>query len=518
MNWVDLLRPIGFSDVVHRHDDEHLFNQRWELQNSPEYQILGARAQTFPLRYKVKSQSLGGIMTNRSNHSQLVGDIAELLGRKVGAKISRRIRKTMDTGGLGEIRTHHFMAILRISSLGHDLGSPPFAHPGEYAVREWASTAWRQNIFRGRLTKAELLDLQNFDANANAFSILANNDVFTFPIIASIVKYPNGSGDDPRLCYKSPKYGYLAKDAGKFEIIAESLGMIKHEKGQAHYARHPLVYLLEAADDIAYLIHDFRDALKAGFYQTDMQIQPEELQCTEQEIKTAKNVEQIFYYLTGMHFDDYALNGHGRSNERQQVIRRLAKMEAAVVDVCTDALARAFLEYEDAILDGKNCPSLVDLAVLPSGQKMGPIYSAIRQNFRSTVIDEVDKIRNPNKENIKMILDAFCMSYFSVSELKSYGTTQDHQSANDSLAAVKGFLGVVEKYDNQGEAQFSFESSFSDFIQDVLRWLCQQGDNDILRLSHDLKAVRGLSSALKQFQNKFETMPAVGQPSSKLAR
>lgn len=506
MNWVDLLRPIGFNDVVHRHDDEHLFNQRWELQNSPEYQILGSRAQTFPLRYKVKSQSLGGIMTNRSNHSQLVGDIAELLGRKVGAKISRRIRKTMETGDLGEIRTHHFMAILRISSLGHDLGSPPFAHPGEYAVREWASTQWRQNIFRGRLTKAELLDLQNFDANANAFSVLANNDIFTFPVIASIVKYPNGSGDDPALCYKSPKYGYLAKDAGKFEIIAETLGMTKCEKDGMRYVRHPLVYLLEAADDIAYLIHDFRDALKAGFYQMDMKTQTEELRCTSKEIETAKSVEQIFYYLTGMHFDDYALNGHGRGNERQQVVRRLSKMEAAVVDICTDAIAQAFLDHELDILDGKNCPSLVDLAVLPSGQEMGPIYSAIRQNFRSTVIDEVDKIRNPNKENIKMILDAFCMSYFSVSELKTYGTAEDHQSANNSLAAVKGFLGAVERYDNQGEAKFSFEASFSDFIQDVLRWLCQQGDNDIIRLSSDLKNIRGLKPALFQFKARFEAV------------
>ncbi|HRJ12810.1 MAG TPA: hypothetical protein PKW15_06165, partial [Alphaproteobacteria bacterium] len=307
--------------------------------------------------------------------------------------------------------------------------------------------------------------------------------------------------------YKTPKYGYLERDAGRFEIIAETLGMIKSDgKGGTYYMRHPLVYLLEAADDIAYLIHDFRDALKAGFYELDMAINPSELSGSQEEILAARSIEQIFFYLTGMHFDDHALNGYGRTTEREQISRRLAQMEAAVVNICADAVAGAFLENELDILDGKKFPGLVDMAILPNGNNMGPVYSAIRQNFKSTVIDKVDEIRNPYKETIKEILDAFCMSYFSISELKTYGTSQDHEAPNSNLAAVKEFLDVVKRYDNQGAAKFSFESSFSDFIQDVLRWLCQQGDNDIVRLSEDLKKIKSLQPSLGSFRQRFSAV------------
>ena len=506
MNWVDLLRPIGFNDIAFRHDDEHLFAQRWQLQNSAAYQVLGDRAQTFPLRYKVSSSSglteLGGIMTNRAGHSQLVGDIAELLGRKVGAPISRRVRKTLDSP-YGEIRTHHFMSILRIASLGHDMGSPPFAHPGEYAVREWSSEPWRKNMFRGRLTKAALLDLENFDANANALNSLINQQIFTFPIMAAIAKYPNGSGDNPQNCYKPPKYGYLEKDRGNFEIIAETLGMTKSDgRGGWYYARHPLVYLLEAADDIAYLIHDFRDALKAGFYSLDTDLKPEALDFSPTEIETCHNIEQIFCYITGKYYDDYTLNGRGRK-QTNQIVMRLAKMEAEVIDICTDVLAKAFLEHEVAILNGNRLPSLIDLCQLPSGHEFGPIYAAIRRNFKTTVIDKLDGTREDSKNMIKNILDAFCMCYFAVSDLESYGTIAKHQATKNSLGTVKTFLELVKGHDSQGEARFTFDSSFDDFIQDVLHWLCQQGDNDIVRLNRELNKIEQLPSTVANFKAKF---------------
>ena len=148
-----------------------------------------------------------------------------------------------------------------------DLGNPPFGHSGEKAIGTYFSEG-KGLALKPLLSEAEWEDLTHFEGNANAFRLLTHQFegrrpggfVMTYSTLASIVKYPFSS----RLAGKKQKFGFFLSEEEDYKRIAEELGIIKLSKDgePIRYARHPLVYLVEAADDICYQMMDIEDAHK----------------------------------------------------------------------------------------------------------------------------------------------------------------------------------------------------------------------------------------------------------------
>jgi dGTPase len=185
------------------------------------------------------------------------------VGRSLGNIISNKLIKA------GEVPkndiSNEIGSIVSSACLAHDLGNPPFGHSGEEAIAKFFRSG-NGSQYREKLSDAEWNDLTMFDGNANAFRVLSNRFkgrrpggfALTYSTLASIVKYPYESV----LAGKKPKFGFFQSEKNTYNSIAKELGLVKLSDNPVSYVRHPLVYLVEAADDICYQIIDVEDSHK----------------------------------------------------------------------------------------------------------------------------------------------------------------------------------------------------------------------------------------------------------------
>lgn len=176
--------------------------------------------------------------------------------------------------GLTETHIGEAGAIVSAACLAHDLGNPPFGHSGEKAIATYFTEGKGMNL-RERLTREQWSDITNFEGNANAFRLLTHQFrgrrpggfVMTYSTLASIVKYPYASV----LAGGKQKFGFFMSEQKEFEKIAAELGIkrLSAEGEAARYVRHPLVYLVEAADDICYQMMDIEDAYRLKILDTE---------------------------------------------------------------------------------------------------------------------------------------------------------------------------------------------------------------------------------------------------------
>lgn len=155
--------------------------------------------------------------------------------------------------------------IVSSACLAHDLGNPPFGHSGEEAISYFFSEG-EGMYFKKLLSDEEWADLSHFEGNANAFRLLTHSFngrrpggyTMTYTTLASIVKYPFES----KASAKGYKYGFFQSEKEIFQQVAEELGIRRISENPLQYVRHPLVFLVEAADDICYQIMDIEDSHK----------------------------------------------------------------------------------------------------------------------------------------------------------------------------------------------------------------------------------------------------------------
>lgn len=326
MNWQQLLSAKRFG-MEKYHDEKH--HDRTDFQRdydrlifSSPFRRLQNKTQVFPLPGSI-------FVHNRLTHSIEVSSVGRSLGVIVGREL--RLRYPDSKADLEEISS-----IVAAGCLAHDLGNPPFGHSGETAITSFFSEG------KGRYLEQEVReeggrweDFTNFEGNANSIRLLIHQFngrrpggfVMTYSMLASIAKYPysalvaNGKG----------KFGFFQSEENDFKKIANELGMHCISESPLQYSRHPLVYLVEAADDICYKIMDIEDAHKLG------------LLSTEQTITLFLNF-----------FDE----------ERQQKMRRtmqmvtdineqIAYLRSSVIGLLVDECSVAFLENEQLILEGK---------------------------------------------------------------------------------------------------------------------------------------------------------------------
>lgn len=197
---------------------------------------------------------------NRLIHSVEVGAVGRSLGIKVGESLKNKNLLPNDITPL-DIGT-----IVQTACLAHDIGNPPFGHAGEESLREWFRKEENQQYFSS-ISKIQLSDLKTYEGNAHALRILCTNEMYrneggmrlSCASLGALLKYPWTSD----IAESNGKFNIYQSEIKYFQTVAEELGLneiIKNKK----WARHPLSYLMEAADDICYSVIDLEDAVEMG--------------------------------------------------------------------------------------------------------------------------------------------------------------------------------------------------------------------------------------------------------------
>ncbi len=260
MNWAQLISNKRFGlEELHcgREEDRTEFQRDYDrLIFSAPFRRLQNKTQVFPLPGSI-------FVHNRLTHSLEVSCVGRSLGNNVAKELlTLHPELHQESPHLSEIG-----AIVSAACLAHDLGNPPFGHSGERAIGTYFSEG-KGLLLKEMLTPSQWEDVTHFEGNANAFRLLTHQFngrrkggfVMTYTTLASIVKYPFSS----RLAGKKAKFGFFLTEEADYVKIADELGLVRlNKEGEPlKYARHPLVYLVEAADDICYQIMDIEDAHK----------------------------------------------------------------------------------------------------------------------------------------------------------------------------------------------------------------------------------------------------------------
>ncbi|WP_131667337.1 deoxyguanosinetriphosphate triphosphohydrolase [Psychrobacter pygoscelis] len=234
---------------------------------SHSFRQLNQKTQVHPLTNQL------GIHT-RLTHSLEVSCI----GRSLGMMAAEKLHDSLSGGLPRGVTPADIGVIIQAACLAHDIGNPPFGHAGEYAIRDWFNHPDRATLL-SQLTPTQRLDLIGFEGNAQGFRLLVRNEHhpdkggmrLTCATLGAFMKYPwLSSHSNPHLTDTSStalnnattirKYGCFASEAQILERLANRLRlpMCAHHDG---FARHPLAYLLEAADDICYALIDLEDGI-----------------------------------------------------------------------------------------------------------------------------------------------------------------------------------------------------------------------------------------------------------------
>ena len=326
MNWQQLISNKRFGlEEIHemRKDDRSEFQRDFDrLIFSAAFRRLQNKTQVFPLPGSI-------FVHNRLTHSLEVSCV----GRSLGDSISNRLLSKHPE--LVATHVSEIGAIVSAACLAHDLGNPPFGHSGEKAISTYFSEG-KGLALKGQLSPMEWEDLTHFEGNANAFRLLTHQFlgrrkggfVMTYSTLASIVKYPYPS----ILAGKKSKFGYFVSEMDDYLKIAEELGIkrLSTEGEVPLYARHPLVFLVEAADDICYQMMDIEDAYKLKLLTPRETKELYQLFLSE---KQKARVDEVFRLV---------------SDENEQI----AYLRATVIGILVKECTKVFMENENSILDG----------------------------------------------------------------------------------------------------------------------------------------------------------------------
>ncbi len=332
MNWTHLLsiKRFGMEHYENAKKDERTEYQRDydRLIFSSPFRRLQNKTQVFPLPGSV-------FVHNRLTHSLEVSSV----GRSIGENVGRYLREKHPQS---DAHFQEIGSIISAACLAHDLGNPPFGHSGEDAISTFFSEG-KGNYLQPLVEKegGRWSDFIFFEGNANAIRLLMNQFkgrrkggfAMTYSTLASIVKYPYSS----ELSGGKNKFGFFASEEEDYKRIANELGIIMHSETPLKFARHPLVYLVEAADDICYQVMDIEDSHKLNLVSTEKAI--ELLINFFQGDKRERRLETLSYV--------------------SDVNEQIAYLRASVIGLLVDECSNIFMEYEDEILNGNFTGSLI---------------------------------------------------------------------------------------------------------------------------------------------------------------
>lgn len=324
-------KPRGIRTDFRRDYDRLVFSSPFRrLQN---------KTQVFPLPGSI-------FVHNRLTHSMEVACVGKSMADEIADSLRAKYSSEDWVDALRNISD-----IVAAACLAHDLGNPPFGHSGEKAISTFFSEGAGRPL-QAHLTAEQWADLTHFEGNANAFRVLTHQFngrrkggfAMTYSTLASIVKYPFES----RLAKKN-KFGFFSTEKADYEKVAAELGIKRLDApdGMVSFARHPLVYIVEAADDICYEVMDIEDAHKLK-HLTTHEVMEAFLSFFPPERRT--HLEEVMKRVAD-------------PNEK------IAYLRSCVVGILVQRCAEAFLAHENEILDGAQVPPL--LRLIPDLERHG---------------------------------------------------------------------------------------------------------------------------------------------------
>ena len=399
MNWEQLLSLKRQGDTSKRlrkeQDDTRLgFEVDYDrIIFSAAFRSLQDKTQVIPL-------SKTDFVHTRLTHSLEVSVVGRSIGRLVGTKIIEKYPHLQEIHGY---QANDFGAIVAAACLAHDIGNPPFGHSGEKAIGEYFSIGKGQK-YKDQLTDKQWQDLIDFEGNANGFSVLTTNRPgvtgglrLTYAVLGTFMKYPKESlPKKPTTNIADKKYGFFQTDKAFFQEVASELGMIPNKTGDnIGFERHPLAYLVEAADDICYTIIDFEDGMNLGLVSEDFAL--------EYLIKLVKDSIDTEKYNTLTTKED-----------------RISYLRALAIGSLINDAVKIFIENEKTILEGNFPFSLMDKSRYKA-QMDDIIKLSVKSIYQSREVIEKELI---GYQIINNLLDKFVTAYNNKHEGKT--TNFDH--------------------------------------------------------------------------------------------
>lgn len=329
MNWQQLLSSARFGETqgsldlepgrtpFHKDYDRIIF--------SSAFRRLDRKTQVHPL-------AENDHVHTRLTHSLEVGCVGRSLGTRVGHALAGRLPEHINASDVG--------ALVQAACLAHDIGNPPYGHTGEDAIRHWFREEENARFLEG-LSDLEKADLQTFEGNAQGFRLVTQVEShrfqggmrLTFGTLGAFLKYPWTV--DYVLRGDNKKFGCYQSELPMLRNVADSLGLLELKPN--YWARHPLVYLLEAADDICYGLIDLEDGI-------------------EMELLRYQEVEDLLKPLLEDQWPAVVEELDQADNQR----RRLQILRGMVMEVLVSAVGRAFIRNEEALLSGTLQGDLID--------------------------------------------------------------------------------------------------------------------------------------------------------------
>lgn len=385
MKWEKLLSLKKHGDTfVRNRKDEKETRIGFEVDYdriifSSAFRSLQDKTQVIPL-------SKTDFVHTRLTHSLEVSVVGRSLGRLVGAEILQKYAYLSDELGY---TVNDFGAIVAAASLAHDIGNPPFGHSGEKAIGDFFSRG-KGSVYKKDLTDKEWQDLIEFEGNANGFSLLTKSRPgiegglrISYATLGAFMKYPKESlPKKPTRDVCDKKYGFFQSDKEAFIDVASELGLLMKDRKETGFYRHPLAYLVEAADDICYTIIDFEDGINLGWI-------PEE-HALEFLIKIVQNSinSQKYAQLTSQ-------------EDRVSYLRALA------IGSLINEVTRVFIENEQRILQGDFPFALTEKCAFVAQMK-DVIAVSVNNVYQSKEVIEKEVV---GYQVIHTLLEHFCTAF-----------------------------------------------------------------------------------------------------------
>ena len=323
MNWEQLLSLKRFGDKHKRlrieQDESRLgFEVDYDrIVFSSSFRSLQDKTQVIPF-------SKTDFVHTRLTHSLEVSVVGRSIGRLAGKEIISKHPQLRSTFGY---QPNDFGAIVAAASLAHDIGNPPFGHSGEKAIGYFFEYGYGKQ-FLEKLSNQEKKDLINFEGNANGFRIATKSVEGTpgglrlsYATLGAYTKYPKGSFPNTNSGHVAhKKFGFFKSEESFFNSIAKDLGLLDN----GIYHRHPLAFLVEAADDICYSIIDFEDGINLGLISEDYALEYL-INLVKETIDTNKynsltNTSQRLSYLRALSINTLILDAVRIFNENETEI------------------------------------------------------------------------------------------------------------------------------------------------------------------------------------------------------
>ena len=348
---------------------------------SPAFRRLQDKTQVFPLPES-------DFVHTRLTHSLEVSVVGRSLGNLVGERI---IEKNPELKNI--FTKFHFGEIVAAACLAHDIGNPPFGHSGEDAIAEYFKNGYGKNFKKKLNDDKKWNDLINYEGNAQGFRIitkLQNPDVngglsLTYATLAAFTKYPRESSRQSKSGVNSKKtfkkIGFFQSEKKIFKQVADATGLhLKKDSNNYWWCRHPLAFLVEAADDICYRIMDLEDGFKLGLISF---------------IET----ENLLLPLVN---ENYLINYRGRDEKE-----KIGYLRSKGINNLVTELADVFIKKEKIILAGKLEDDLISL--IPSAKRLQTIKKiSIEKIYRTLSVVEREVA---GYEVLGGLLDTFISAY-----------------------------------------------------------------------------------------------------------